>query len=1082
MKKIVICTLLVFLLTLSTGSSDVRSPSVLNDTMPREQDSQKITLDYLTDEYEANIPIVARIEREIDSDTIAFMDQAGIAFSLDSVEKSSIGNHYLLEGPAEGFEKCLEHRIISDWSIQTSPEHLHAARDVSMPEINATTAWNQLDSLDRNVTGEDILIADLDSGVDWTHPDLWSADGGTFDWKDSGPANAAFDNGTDYVDLDGDDNPDTGEELYAIDLDRDGSYNCSTDWLWADNVTQDGIPQIGEPYFVVNDTNGDDQLQLGEPLTLLATPKTKYIVEEDGFDNLQVWMRGKNLTQSTHEDTDGHGTAVSGILLGGQVGFRKYVGAAPSAELMMLKVLGSGGTSLTVEKALMYARNQGADVILTEFGSWTYHYLDGSSPAAGLIDDLVDDGVPVISPSGNLGGKEKHANATVAPDTPYDIDFHIPTPADDPYLGGDIEDVYITLLSVNDTDFSTCNFSLVIDFTSWSGPASHTIYLHPGAGKENWNAEQSVSFGGSTLVVESYISVSSRSTKMLAIHIFTSGGGSLPTTTEGGPYHQLNITAPASTTFHCYISDDKTSWTGGAIWTSDEFDYYHITWPSTADSAVSVASYHTRDLLGGTIGDIADFSSRGPRIDEVQKQGVAAPGGYDIISDYSNASTWYGWYNNYGSLPFDDRFASYQLFSGTSASGPHVAGCAALMLQISPTLGSQVGGYIKSTARNDSFTGSVPNPTWGYGKLDVLSAVLSIDVEAPVIHSFERNPLSVEYYQNVTVEANVTDNSDFFSVFLKYNATGWGENKTVLMAEQPSGNYTMEIGPFNYSQSVYYSIFANDTGGNGNQSSWTMFTIGDTVKPNMVNPWRNATSPGANHDVAVSIDILEPAGAAGVDTVLLNYSKNDWSNFTVLTMQRTQDTYSAVIPGQPLDTSVEYFFWANDTEGNTNYTSIYNYTTISPESNPPTIDTPDRTPVTPNSQENVTVTVIVSDDTEVDTVILSYYDGENWHNSTMTKEDSTYIGVIPELPAGTEVIYRIYASDILGNWEVSSDYSYTVESETTTTTSPTGTTTTTTTSTTTTGLTPDYLRLAIMSSLVVLLVVVWVAYQRHRSK
>ncbi|MGV9170491.1 MAG: S8 family serine peptidase, partial [Promethearchaeia archaeon] len=702
MKKIVICTLLVFFLAFSFGSSGVDSAVPNEESTPRVRADQEIDLVHLTEEYGESIPIVARLNESLDTDTTTFLKDAGLSFSLGSPNMSSVGRYYLLEGPAEGIERCLQNGIFEDWNLQTSPDHLHAARDVSIPEINATTAWNQIDSLDRNVTGEDILVADLDSGVDWTHPDLWFADGETYNWYDAF-GDDGLDNGSDYVDLDHDGSYDTGEELYFIDLDGDGSYNCSTDWLWADNVSQDGIPQIGEPYFVVNDTNGDDQLQLGEPLIMLATPKTKYVVEEDGFDNLQVWMRGKNLTQSTHEDTNGHGTAVSGILLGGQIGFRKYVGAAPSAELMMIKVLGSSGTSLTVEKALIYAHNQGADVILTEFGSWTYRYLDGSSPAAGLIDDLVAEGVPVISPSGNLGDKEKHANATVAPDTPYDVDFHIPTPSSDPYLEGDIEEVYITVLSVNNTDFDACNFSLVIDFTSWSGPASHTIYLHPGNGEENWNAEQGVSFGGSTLIVESYISVSSRFTKMLAIRIYTSGGGSLPTTEVGGPYHQVNITAPASTTFHCYISDDKTSWSGGAIWQGvDVFDFYHLTWPSTADSAVSVASYHTRDLLGGTIGDIADFSSRGPRIDEVQKQGVAAPGGYDIISDYSNASTWYGWYNNYGSLPFDERFASYQLFSGTSASGPHVAGCAALMLQISPSLGSEVGSYINSTARKDS--------------------------------------------------------------------------------------------------------------------------------------------------------------------------------------------------------------------------------------------------------------------------------------------------------------------------------------------------------------------------------------------
>jgi hypothetical protein len=182
-------------------------------------------------------------------------------------------------------------------------------------------------------------------------------------------------------------------------------------------------------------------------------------------------------------------------------------------------------------------------------------------------------------------------------------------------------------------------------------------------------------------------------------------------------------------TLHCYISDSESSWTGGCIWKSNVADNYEITWPSTADSALSVASYRTRVLVQSAWGppdaldDIAGFSSRGPRIDETQKQGVAAPGGFDIVSDFTNFSTWQDWFNASGALSFGPHFSSYRLFSGTSASGPHVAGCAALMLQANSAIGAMVGGIIESNARTDAFTGSVHNPDWGWGKLNVSAAV-----------------------------------------------------------------------------------------------------------------------------------------------------------------------------------------------------------------------------------------------------------------------------------------------------------------------------------------------------------------------
>jgi hypothetical protein len=533
---------------------------------------------------------------------------------------------------------------------------------------------------------------------------------------------------------------------------------------------------------------------------------------------------------------------------------------------------------------LTWAYNHGADVILIEIGSWTYQYLDGSSASESLIDTIVASGVPVIAPSGNLGGKDKHALFSTSPDTPYYVDFHIPN------MEPHIQDVYITVLSVNDTDFSTCNFSIIMNLQSWGGMPFNITYLHPGIGYYNWFLEAPVIWGPNTLWIESFISTSSRSTKMLGIHIYSTTSP-LPTTVVGAPpYHQVNVTSPSITTFHAYISDASSSWSGGAIWLSDISDNYEITWPSTADQALSVASYRTRGLVSpGTIGDIADFSSRGPRIDEVLKQGVAAPGGFDVVSDYTNASSWYGWYNASGALPFGEQFGSYRLFSGTSASGPHVAGCAALMLQVNSSAGSDVNEIIKSTAVTDGFTGTVPNPTWGYGKLDALGAILNFDLTPPVIHSVQQAPSIVEYYHTPSFEANVTDDSDLAGVFLKYEVGGWINPTYAEMTQQPSGNFTVSIGPFSFAQVVWYSVFANDSAGNDVEGLNSTFTVGDTVGPTLSNPWRNATTPGEGRDVAVSIDVSEPVTAAGLDVVLLNYTTNSWSTFLIVGRQHQHD-------------------------------------------------------------------------------------------------------------------------------------------------------------------------------------------------
>ncbi len=888
MKRFV-CTLIVLLIT--TPVFLVVTPQIINDSSSFNQ-NRVVDFDVLANTFGDTIPIVASFDNMQESTIEFLISKFGLEFSLGSAQSSRVGSFYLIQGSAAALDDLAQFSDVDIIGPQTLASHTYAARDVSMPEINATLVWQTLDDLGRNVTGEGILIADLDSGVDWTHPDLWYANGSSYNWIDQN-TDTFVTNGTDYIDLDDSGTGVPSEALYYIDLDGSGTFNSTTEWIWVDNGTQNGVPNIGEPFFVVNDTNNDDALNVGESLIMLNKPKTRYIVEKIA-SNLQVWDRNTNLTSSTHEDTDGHGTAVSGILLGGQVGYRKYVGAAPNAELMMIKVLGPSASTLTIEEGLTYAYNQGAEVILIEIGSWTYEFLDGSSAAEVLIDSIVASGIPVIAPSGNLGGKDKHALFTAAIDTPYTVDFSIPPvggpPTEGEYIDFDIEEVYITVLSVNTTDFAACNFSVIMNM---GGPLV-TIYLHPGTGMWNWVFEPIVFGGGFSVRADSFIESSSRSTSMLAIRLT----GTLPITTTP-PWHSINVTAPQETVFHAYISDDQSSWTGGCIWKTDVSDDYEITWPSTSDSALSVASYRTRDILqsswgpSDTLHDLAGFSSRGPRIDGTLKQGVAAPGGYDVISIYSNASLWADWYNAFGAYPFNESFGSYQFFSGTSASGPHVAGTAALMLQTNSSCGSEVANIIKLSAVSDSFTGNVPNPNWGWGKLDAYAAVQQV---TPV-----------------------------------------------------------------------------------------------------------------------------------------------------------------------------------------------------PDTSPPTIGIPFTTPATPVNSTPTTIEVSVSDFSGVDTVILGYFNGSTWVNISMSLVGSYYSAEIPLLPTGTNVIYRIYANDSLGNNATSPDYSFTIQSSTATTTTSTTATTTTTTTTNTTGSStdstptggegePDYLTLALMLGIVLAVLILGCIASRRRER
>ena len=125
---------------------------------------------------------------------------------------------------------------------------------------------------------------------------------------------------------------------------------------------------------------------------------------------------------------------------------------------------------------------------------------------------------------------------------------------------------------------------------------------------------------------------------------------------------------------------------------------------------LSVGAYDHRT------GNIAYFSSRGPStFDGGVGPDVVAPG----VSIRS-------------SVPGDQY--DQAMWSGTSMAGPHVVGEVALILSANPSLVGkvdQVIDIVRKTAQNTSTSetcgglsgSSVPNNTYGYGKIRVFDAV-----------------------------------------------------------------------------------------------------------------------------------------------------------------------------------------------------------------------------------------------------------------------------------------------------------------------------------------------------------------------
>lgn len=194
--------------------------------------------------------------------------------------------------------------------------------------------------------------------------------------------------------------------------------------------------------------------------------------------------------------------------------------------------------------------------------------------------------------------------------------------------------------------------------------------------------------------------------------VCTTGGG----TNDGASSAYINVAVDAGLVV--------------CIATGNESSTECIAPPASADKSIAVgASAHYR-TLDRTDDKVTGFSNEGPRDDDGDadhldeyKPNVVAPGA-GIISAFGNPTS---------------NGSDYQQLSGTSMACPHVAGCAALLLQANPSLTPlQVRSILQNTAEHNLATekasgdrGQDPHgldanydPSCGWGLVDMYAACL----------------------------------------------------------------------------------------------------------------------------------------------------------------------------------------------------------------------------------------------------------------------------------------------------------------------------------------------------------------------
>jgi len=425
----------------------------------------------------------------------------------------------------------------------------------------------------------------------------------------------------------------------------------------------------------------------------------------------------------THTDTSGHGTHVAGIAAGngkatgnGQAAYR-YIGMAPEADLVVVRYQSSLNTPTwqnNVLDGIAYIQAKAAalgkpSVINISLGTH-YDPHDGTANYARGLNNASGAGKVIVLAAGNEAGAGIHASGNVAQGGSQTTVFNFVAPPQSPNA--------LPLISL-DIWYAGAN-QMGVQVSKPNQPSCTTAAVNPG------DAPYDLQTACGRIQISSSMVNPNNGDREIAILM---GDGTNPLAAGNWHVQLSGISVTGNGRFDLWSEFDQryADTLGVTTFPTNPDTSMTLGDGASAAKVISVGSFVSKPATGETTGSISSFSSLGPRrpcsltseCPVVQKPDIAAPGG-GIYSAFSQSST-------RGTMDAD---GVHVIKSGTSMAAPHVTGAVALLLQIAPTLTSDRIKTLLNTNVNTTGTGTVPNNTWGYGKLAVNNAANALPVSA----------------------------------------------------------------------------------------------------------------------------------------------------------------------------------------------------------------------------------------------------------------------------------------------------------------------------------------------------------------
>ena len=429
------------------------------------------------------------------------------------------------------------------------------------------------------------------------------------------------------------------------------------------------------------------------------------------------------------QDIIGHGSHVGAIAAGdGSSSGSGFIGVAPEADLIIVKAGDATFPSINVIDAINYidktATSLGKPAVMNLSLGGHSGAHDGTDAMETVLDLVLGgSGKVAVVAAGNEGGDFIHGSGTVAQGDSAFVEFEVPSYTDSSgtlndfvlfdmwYEGADALSVTVETPG-GDTFTQSAGSSGSVETPSNQG---HIIID---------NATTSPPNGDNNCIIDVFDNV--------ALNPPVSGTWKITV---------VGTSVTAGGRFDIWLYDQSEN-IGTAKFTTNGDNSFVVGMPGTSVEAITVGSYVTKrtwpsidgmnyQYTPGTaiVDSISEFSSAGPTRDNRQKPELTAPG-QGIVSVLSQDES------PQPSIMLIVPDGTHYISQGTSQATPHVTGAAALLLQINPSLNAaQVKTALTSTSKSDAMTGAVPNPLWGFGKLDAFAAANNVVTSVQPISS-----------------------------------------------------------------------------------------------------------------------------------------------------------------------------------------------------------------------------------------------------------------------------------------------------------------------------------------------------------